>query len=127
MSKQDFLDTRVGKGSIRGSAYQSDTFIQSVMNFAYSSILPRIDKREVSLNDNRTNRIEQLDDGRFISCHRSGVEIYYDRRHRITKVKCEGGVIMELVQEYQQHTGTLRKQMVLINSHGTVSLKTESL
>ena len=74
-----------------------------------------------------TNRIEQLDDGRFISCHRSGVEIYYDRRHKITKVKCEGGVIMELVQEYQQHTGTLRNQMMLINNHGTVSLKTESL
>ena len=50
MSKQDFLDTRVGMGSIRASAYQSDTFRQSVMNFAYSSILPpRIDKREVSL------------------------------------------------------------------------------
>ena len=46
-----------------------------------------------------TNRIEQLDDGRFISCHRSGVEMYYDRRHKITKVKCEGGVIMELVQK----------------------------
>ena len=74
-----------------------------------------------------TNRIEQLHDGRFISCHRSGVEIHYDRCHRITKVKCEGGVIMELVQEYQQHTGTLRNQMMLINSHGTVSLKTESL
>jgi hypothetical protein len=43
-----------------------------------------------------TNRIEQLNGGRFISRHRSGVEIYYDSRHKITKVKCEGGVIMEL-------------------------------
>jgi len=75
----------------------------------------------------KTNRIEQLDGGRFISRHRSGVEIYYDSRHKITKVKCEGGVIMELVQEYQQHTGTLRNQTMSINDHGIVSLKTESL
>jgi hypothetical protein len=51
-----------------------------------------------------TNRIDQLDDGRFISCHRSGVEIYYDSRHKITKVKCEGGVIMELFKS----TGSTR-------------------
>jgi len=69
-----------------------------------------------------TNRIEQLNGGRFISRHRSGVEIYYDSRHKVAKVKCEGGVIMELVQEYQQHTGTKRNQMMLINNHGVVSL-----
>jgi hypothetical protein len=74
-----------------------------------------------------TNRIDQLDDGRFISCHRSGVEIYYDSRHKITKVKCEGGVIMELVQEYRQHTARLRNQMMSISNHGIVSLKTEGL
>ena len=109
MSKQDFLDTRVEKGSIRGSAYQSDMFSQSVMNFAYSSIFPpNRQKGGFITMTTATNRIEQLDDGRFISCHRSGVEIYYDSPHRITKVECECGVIMELVQEYQQHTGTLR-------------------
>ena len=74
-----------------------------------------------------TNRIEQLNGGRFISRHRSGVEIYYDSRHKITKVKCEGGVTMELVQEAQQHTGVLRNQMMSINNHGIVSLKTEGL
>jgi len=74
-----------------------------------------------------TNRIEQLNGGRFISRHRSGVEIYYDSLHRITKVECECGVIMELVQEYQQHTGTLRNQMMSISNHGIVSLKTEGL
>jgi hypothetical protein len=48
-------------------------------------------------------------------------------RHKITKVRCEGGVIMELVQEYQQNTGTLRNQMMSINDHGIVSLKSGEL
>jgi hypothetical protein len=66
MSKQDFLDTRVGKGSIRGSAYQSDMFSQSVMNFAYSSILPpESTKGRFHYNDNRNKQNRQLNGGRL--------------------------------------------------------------
>ena len=66
-----------------------------------------------------TNRIEQLNGGRFISRHRSGVEIYYDSRHKITKVKCEGGVIMEL--------GATRKTHWPINAAHTLLFGVEKL
>jgi len=128
MSIQDFLPTTVGKHAIPESAYRCDTFSESVMDFPYSSILPP-HRRQGGLVTvtSSTNRIEQLNGGRFISRHRSGVEIYYDSRHKITKVKCEGGVIMELVQEYRQHTATLRNPIMSISNHGIVSLKTEGL
>ena len=46
----------------------------------------------------KTRRIEQLSGGRFIS-HHLGAEVYHDSRHQVIKVKCEGGVIVELVLE----------------------------
>lgn len=45
-------------------------------------------------------KIIMKDRGRFFSQHAGGL-VYHDSRHRIYKVRVEGGFIIELVQELQ--------------------------
>jgi hypothetical protein len=48
----------------------------------------------------KTNRIENVNGGRFFSHHDHGIT-YFDSRHRVTKTKLEGGMLAELVEELQ--------------------------
>ena len=48
----------------------------------------------------KTNRIENMNGGRFFSHHDHAI-IYFDSRHRVTKTKLEGGMLAELVEELQ--------------------------
>jgi hypothetical protein len=48
----------------------------------------------------KTNRIENMNGGRFFSHHDHGIT-YFDSRHRVTKIKLEGGMLAELVEELQ--------------------------
>jgi len=47
-----------------------------------------------------TNRIENMNGGRFFSHHDHGIT-YFDSRHRVTKTKLEGGMLAELMEELQ--------------------------
>jgi hypothetical protein len=60
-----------------------------------------------------TNRIEIISAGRFISHHASGVDVYYDSRHRIIKSRVEGGGLAELVLARDDEGGHYRAQMLL--------------
>jgi len=55
-------------------------------------------------------KIIMKDRGRFFS-HRAGGLVYHDSRHRIYKVRVEGGFIFELVQQLQPD-GTFRSQLL---------------
>ena len=63
--------------------------------------------------------------GILISKHASGVICAYDSRHRILKVRLQGGVIAELVQE---RTGTdticgkFRNQLLTVNNGSDASV-----
>jgi hypothetical protein len=63
--------------------------------------------------------------GILISKHASGVICAYDSRHRILKVRLQGGVIAELVQE---RTGTdticgeFRNQLLTVNNGSDASI-----
>ena len=48
----------------------------------------------------KTNRIENMNGGRFFSHHDHGIT-YFDSRHRVTKTKLEGGMLAELMEELQ--------------------------
>ena len=60
-----------------------------------------------------TNRIEIISAGRFISHHASGVDVYYDSRHRIIKSRVEGGGLAELVLALDDKSGHCRAQILL--------------
>jgi hypothetical protein len=48
----------------------------------------------------KTNRIEMLSGGRFLSYHDHAV-VYCDSQHRVIKAELEGGMLGELVEELQ--------------------------
>lgn len=48
----------------------------------------------------KTNRIEMLSGGRFVS-HRDHALVYFDSRHRVIQTELEGGRRGELVEELQ--------------------------
>ena len=48
----------------------------------------------------KTNRIEMLSGGRFVS-HHDHAMVYFDSRHRVIKTELEGGMLAELVEELQ--------------------------
>jgi len=63
--------------------------------------------------------------GILISKHASGVICAYDSRHRILKVRLQGGVIAELVQERADDgtiCGEYRNQLLTINNGSDSSL-----
>lgn len=55
--------------------------------------------------------IELGNNGRFISHHGSGVDIYYDSRHRIIRSRVEGGCLATLVMD-QDTEGHWKAQML---------------
>jgi hypothetical protein len=67
-------------------------------------------------NDNHNSlpacqsKIIMLDRGRFFSQHAGGL-VYHDSRHRIYRVRMEGGFIFELVQELRSD-GTFQSQFL---------------
>jgi hypothetical protein len=54
-----------------------------------------------------------LNGGRFVSEHLGGL-VYYDARHRVFKVRLEGGKTAELVQE-RLEDGSYRDQFLTID------------
>ena len=60
-----------------------------------------------------SNRIEIISGGRFISHHASGVDVYYDSRHRIIRSRVEGGCLVELVLARDDECEHYREQMLL--------------
>jgi len=57
------------------------------------------------------NTIEMRNDGRFISHHGNGVDVYFDSRHKIIKSHMEGGCWATLVMG-QDIEGHRRAQML---------------
>jgi hypothetical protein len=55
--------------------------------------------------------VEMRNNGRFISHHGNGVDVYYDSRHRIIKSRVAGGCLATLVME-QTPEGGWRAQML---------------
>jgi hypothetical protein len=63
--------------------------------------------------------------GMVISKHPSGVICGYDSRHRILKVRLQGGVIAELVQERTGSdtiSGEYRNQLLTVNNGSEASI-----
>ena len=62
---------------------------------------PAAGTRIASLNlKMKTNRIDMLSGGRFVSHHEQAL-VYFDSRHRVIQAELEGGRRGELVQELQ--------------------------
>ena len=55
--------------------------------------------------------IEMRKHGRFISHHLSGIDVYYDSRHKIIKSRVAGGCLAILVMD-QDTEGHWRAQML---------------
>jgi hypothetical protein len=54
-----------------------------------------------------------ISDGRFLSHHASGVDVYYDSRQRMISSKVEHGCLVELVLARDDEDGHYRAQMLL--------------
>jgi hypothetical protein len=86
-------------------------------NFWYVECCEFIRNTEVEMTDDNQNgfkecqrKIIMKDRGRFFSLHAGGL-VYHDSKHRIYKVRVEGGFIFELVQELQPD-GTFQSQLL---------------
>jgi hypothetical protein len=78
----------------------------------------------------KTNRIETLSGGRFVSHHEQAL-VYFDSRHRVIQTKLEGGVRGELVEELQPEEiftsshwpkRSYRPQLLTVNGSAGVSV-----